>query len=267
MREYLAETAAHYFPAIHYGHLTVEAGDHYLASSTIREHFDLKHGVKGPRALRGLNTLSEGQRTEKHIPGVGNVLLSVKIEEEGERPVIFLVRGAGLVISRNLTAMGDACPVVDNGRCAPYTAVMHILDTEKDDKGWVRQCENPAHDQVSVSNVLDKEDKRAARNALRELAGWAKDEIEKIAVRPMGPDQRNATELAHYLPTPDLFQDTEKTGTSTGGERFAFSAPRRVNSSSKPLGTKTEAQSGRLDTDKEGQEEGGLGDGGTRERR
>ena len=187
VREYLAETAAHYFPAIHYGHLTVEAGDHYLASSTIREHFDLKHGVKGPRALRGLNTLSEGQRTEKHIPGVGNVRLSVKIEEEGERPVIFLVRGAGLVISRNLTAMGDACPVVDNGRCAPYTAVMHVLDTEKGDKGWVRQCENPAHDHVSVSNVLDKADKRAARNALRELAGWAKDEIEKIAVRPMGP--------------------------------------------------------------------------------
>ena len=266
VHEYLAETAAHYFPAIHYGHLTVESGNHYLATSTLREYFDLKRGVKGPRALRGLNALSEGERAEKHIPGVGNVRLNLKVEEEGERSVIFLVRGSGLVITRNLTAMGDACPAVDNGRCTPYTAVVHVLDTKQGDKGWVRQCENPAHDQVSVANVLDREDKREARKALRELAGWVKDQIEGMATRPTGPDQRNATELAHYLPTPDLFQDAEESGDSGEGERFAFSAPRRINTSSKPLPTQTDPESGRVAIDREGEDQPGSEESRTTER-
>ena len=65
VREYLAETAVHYFPAIQYGHLTVEAGSHYLATSTIREYFDLKRGVRGPEsAERVEHTLRRGGSRE-----------------------------------------------------------------------------------------------------------------------------------------------------------------------------------------------------------
>ena len=264
---YLAETAVHYFPAIQQGHLTVTAGDRCLDKGTIRQHFNLKDGVSGPRALRGLNALVTGEQEETHIHGIGNVRISVRKEGEGEKPVIFLVRGAGLVITRNLTNMGEARPMVDNGKCDPYTAVIHVLDAEEGDKGWVRQCENPAHDTVSAANVLDNTMKKQARKALRELAGWAKDEIERIAARPMGDDNRNATELAHYLPTPDLFQDTDTDTDEDGGmekgEPFAFSLPRRVNSSSKPFGVRADVRSGRKEDDPEGEERAGLDNIGT----
>lgn len=229
------EVAVHYFPAVHAGALAVLIGRKKVNAGTLRGCFRLNKtaGVSGPYALRGLDAIANGKVFEQRIPGVGNVRLHVRCEEPGTRPIIFLVRGAGLVLTRNVTDMGPARPPVVDTNLVPYTAVLHVTEPQEGDSGWLRESETPAHDKISTSLIREPESRNEANRRLREMAEWAASMIQEVAGRTIAETSRNAIELAHFLPAPSsLFgEDSPKSEKrSSEGQRFQFTDFREITS-------------------------------------
>ena len=229
------EVAVHYFPAIHAGALAVQIGTKKVNTATLRGCFKLNRaiGVSGPYALRGLDAIANGKVFEQRIPGVGNVRLHVQCEEPGTRPIMFLVRGAGLVLTRNVSDMGPARPPVVDTNLVPYTAVLHVTEPQEGDTGWLRESETPAHDKISTSLIRESESRAEATKRLREMAEWAASMIQEVAGRAIAETSRNAVELAHFLPAPSsLFGDegAKNEERSSEGQRFQFTDFREIAS-------------------------------------
>ena len=230
------EVAVHYFPAVHAGALAVQIGTKKVNTGTLRDCFKLNRrtaGVSGSYALRGLDAIANGEVFEQRIPGVGNVRLHVRCEEPGTKPIMFLVRGAGLVLTRNVSDMGPARPPVVDTNLVPYTAVLHVTEPQEGDTGWLRESETPAHDRISTSLIREPKSQAEANRRLKEMGQWAADMIKGVAGRTSAGTSRNAIELAHFLPAPSsLFGDGGAKGEkhSSKGQRFQFTDFREVAS-------------------------------------
>lgn len=229
------EVAVHYFPAVHAGALAVQIGTKKVNTGTLRGCFKLNRtaGVSGRYALRGLEAIANGKVFEQRIPGVGNVRLHVQCEEPGTRSITFLVRGAGLVLTRNVSDMGPARPPVVDTNLVPYTAVLHVTEPQEGDTGWLRESETPAHDKISTSLIMEPENRNEAMKRLKEMAEWAASIIREVAGRAIAETSRNAVELAHFLPAPSsLFGDEGEKNEErrSEGQRFQFTDFREIAS-------------------------------------
>ena len=179
-RQARARSRCALFPAVQQGALAVQIGKKKVNAATLRGCFKLGRaaGVSGPYALRGLEAIAKGDVFEQRIPGVGRIRLHVRCEEPGLKSLVFLVRGAGLVLTRNVSDMGPARPAVVDNNLVPYTAVLHVLEPQEGDTGWVRESETPAHDKISTSLIREPESRSEANRRLTEMAKWVTSVIE-----------------------------------------------------------------------------------------
>jgi len=126
---------------------------------------------------------------ETLIEGIGNVRLYLSVgDDEPERRSIALVRAPGLMLTNRAAHLGkDANPPIPR-HWRKITAVVvcepRAGSSAEQSSDWViRACENPAHDRIAVDQVTQTKERtrRTARKRLRELRGWLRAEIGRLA--------------------------------------------------------------------------------------
>lgn len=154
------------------------------------------------------------------IENIGDVKLYVDVGKQNGRRNIAFVRYPGVKIADNAKSMAEANPSIPYS-WENFTAVVAV--TPRNDSDWVvRSCESPSHDSLDTDR-LNKPKRKQARQALKSLAEWVRNEIEKFASRPDDTCIFEADELIHYgltvePPTDDTHQSNSR---SNGGDSKA----------------------------------------------
>ncbi len=119
--------------------------------------------------------------TTKHIESIGEVSLYLSVgPEEPYTRSLALVRSPGLMLTNKRTNFGEAEPPPFPRHWEKFTAVVVCKSISEED--WIiKDCENPAHDQISVEQIEDKSRRVIAKKSLKQLGQWLHDEISKHA--------------------------------------------------------------------------------------
>ena len=145
---------------------------------------------------------------ERYIEGIGDLELRLDVGEGNERRSLALVRHPGLKLTDIAQYLGEANPRIPH-YWHPFTAVVSCVP-RKDDEVF-RNCEPPSHDRLSVEEIppTDKDGRKKARGALRELRDWLYDCIEKYA----SPQESEVDSSAHELEEFGLVIEDSGSGT------------------------------------------------------
>lgn len=189
---------ANFFHAIAKGELEVTVAGQTVNASSVSDYANLL----SLRENHLLDTASQKPVAEDHIIGIGDVSLRITLHEVDDEKVhdVALVRDAGMMITRERSKMGPA-----QFRVPPhwnrFTAIVECLsDPNPDVISAVHDCESPKHDELDVDRIPNDEDRGPARDALRELGSWMREEIRKHAEPPSNTEPVNAAEVTQFLP-------------------------------------------------------------------
>ena len=150
---------------------------------------------------------------ETTIENIGDVKLYVDVGKQNGRRDIAFVRYPGVKIADNAKSMAEANPSIPYS-WENFTAVVAV--TPRNDSDWVvRSCESPSHDSLDTDR-LSKPKRKQARQALKGLAEWVRNEIEKFASRPDDTCIFEADELIHYGLTVEPPSDDTHHNNSSG---------------------------------------------------
>ena len=187
---------ANFFHAIAKGELEVTVGEETISASTVGDHANLL----SVREKHLLDTSTKPPIAQVNIPGIGDVTLRITLHNAGGENIhdVALVRDAGMMITRQRTKMGPAQFTIP-GHWHHFTAIVECL-SDPEAGSIVRDCESSNHDELSVGRIPNEEDRRPARDVLRKLGAWMKEEIRKRAEPPSNTEPVNATEAAALLP-------------------------------------------------------------------
>ena len=147
---------------------------------------------------------------ECYIKGIGDLELRLDVGEGNERRALALVRHPGLKLTDIAQHLGEANPPIPH-HWHPFTAVVSCVPREHDEV--FQNCEPPSHDRLSVEEIppTDKDGRKKARGALRELRDWLYDCIEEYA----SPQQSEVDSSAHELEEFGLVIEDSGSGTKT----------------------------------------------------
>ena len=196
---------------------------------------------------------------EKQDTDLGHCRLWIHVGEELPSKVAF-VRLTGMLVTdqqRNLVRFPG---------CRDFAALCVFEDAKGNE--FLRQMENPKHDQFEPDRLPENERKRGQR-ALKRITNWIRSEIRKQAGPPEGGKKTVLSELAAYLPSiqpEEPFEDGDSS--SDGAKEPGFGE--RVTLALKPVRRPTppvlpqegDEESEEGDGDDTGEAGGGGGGGG-----
>ena len=197
---------ANFFHAIVKGELEVTVGEETVSAATVEAYANLI----SVREKHLLDTSSKPPIATGDIAGIGDVTLRITLHDAGGENIhdVALVRDAGMMITRQRTKMGPAHFTIP-GHWHHFTSVVECL-SDPEAGSIVRDCESSNHDELSVERIPNEEDRPLAREALRKLGAWMKEEIRKHAEPPGNTEPVNATEAADLLPIKELNSDPNR---------------------------------------------------------
>ena len=204
-RDSIAAAVEGYFHAITHRNLIVRVSDEEVNSDNIVELFaaGTHYRRKYPRTANFIQVSQMMPAVRKHFPGVGDVSLRIKVHDDPKPKVreIALVRDSGMMITDQLNVMGlslGRIPVLWRG----FTAIIECK-SELGKSSYIRDSESPKHDKISVDYIDDPDRKRQARNTLREVGQWIRQQIEERVGPYTSVSDDYVDELAKYLPIYD----------------------------------------------------------------
>ncbi len=187
-------------PAIAWGKLEIRIENRSITALTLQQQADqLLDNTKDRYLIR--TVLTEPVNSAE-IPGIGTVNLYLQIHEDEPKSIheIALARDAGMIITRIRQNMG---PIQNHIRTSPhwkdFTAIVHVK-SDPPEHTFIRDCESPSHNELSVKHIMDPEREKQAGAALRRLGLHIREQIEKHAEPPTGNEAINAGEAAGLLP-------------------------------------------------------------------
>ncbi len=186
-----------------------------------------------------------------YIEGIGNLQLRIDVGEGNGRRDLALVRHPGLMLTDVAKNLGPANPSIPN-HWENFTAVLSCKP--RDDDLILKQCEPPSHDALSVDEIpqTDKESRRKARKALKELKVWLYETISKHASR----DSERFSD-AHELKRYGLvIEDADS------GEKIKIEPLRELNRAPRPESWPSEGEQADAEEDDESGTEQSTPDGG-----
>lgn len=187
---------ANFFHAIIKGELVVTVAGETVSKATVGDYASLLTA----REKHLLSASSTDPVVKGSIEGIGEITLRIKIHEAGDDNTqdVALVRDAGMMITRERGKMGPASFRVP-GHWYRFTAIVECL-SDPDGESAVRDCESTSHNALDIDRIPNDEDREPARQALRQLGIWMREEIRKRAEPPSNTEPVNATEAADLLP-------------------------------------------------------------------
>ena len=199
------------------------------------------------KTLRYVTVSTQKPIATRYIPDVGDVDLRIDVDLESGRRDLALVRHPGVKITDIAGNMGVANPRIPYG-WQNFTAVVSI--TPRDRSDWVvRDCESPTHDTIDVGRAGSRARQQKARNALREMGEWIRDEIEKVASSPPENQISESYELhKHGLTITASGTDSTEDGNGSQGQRQLRLVPDRVIKSAPQSAKSTVSGGPRQDT-------------------
>ena len=197
---------ANFFHAIVKGELEVTIDGKTLSTLTVSDYANLL----SVREKHLLDTSGKLPIAEGNIAGIGDVTLRITLHDKGGENIhdVALVRDAGMMITRERSKMGPARFTIP-GHWHHFTAIVECL-SDPEGKSAVRDCESPKHDELDIDRIPNDDDRGPARQALRELGMWIKEEIRKQAEPPSNTEPVNATEAAELLPIREQNNDPSR---------------------------------------------------------
>lgn len=190
--------------------LSIGAGDNgfTIDAETIKVDGDCWSKIEDPRTRKYIEVSSFEPVAECYIEGIGDLELRLDVGEKNERRSLALVRHPGLKLTDIAQHLGEANPPIPH-HWHPFTAVVSCVPREHDEV--FQNCEPPSHDRLSVEEIppTNKEGRKKARGALRELRDWLYDCIEKYA----SPQQSEVDSSAHELEEFGLVIEDSGSGT------------------------------------------------------
>ena len=170
------------------------------------------------------------------IDGIGEVNLRVKIRQDDVRSkTLIFVRDAGMMLTDKLGNLQLTASQRMIGsfprRWKGFVAIVECLSGGE--RSLLREAEAPSHDKVSPDNA-DESERRAVREALRELGEWVHAELANLAAPPEVGDSENADELAEYVPL-----DSESgSSVNEGASRYEIAPPVKAERAPRNLGAR-----------------------------
>ena len=165
-----------------------------LDAESISSNGDCWSKIEDSKTRKYIEVSSFEPVAERYIEGIGDLELRLDVGEGNERRALALVRHPGLKLTDIAQHLGEANPPIPH-HWHPFTAVVSCVPRKNDEV--FQNCEPPSHDRLSVGEIpsTDKEGRKKARGALRDLRDWLYDCIEKYA----SPQQSEVDSSAHEL--------------------------------------------------------------------
>ena len=204
-RNSIATAAKNYFHAIIHGNLIVSvSGEEVNADNILSMFADGKyHSRHDPRTAHFVQVSQMTPSINKHFPGVGDVSLRIRVYDDARSKVreLALVRDSGMMITDQPSMMGlslGRIPTLWRG----FTAIVECK-SESGKSSYIRDSESPKHDKISVDYIDDPDRKKKARDTLRDVGQWVRQQIEERAGPDTSVSDDYVDELAKYLPIYD----------------------------------------------------------------
>ncbi|MBK37032.1 MAG: hypothetical protein CME26_16075 [Gemmatimonadetes bacterium] len=188
----LSAVIANYFSAIHDGDLEVSVGGKVVTSDNLREQLendDLMEAARSeardaPLRLAGhlYKCLAHPRAEEEEITLdiLGSCRIRVLVGEN--LPSRVGVLRNGMLVTESLKGLQRFPGFSD------FAAVVDVLD--QDGLEFLRQMENPAHDNFEPDRLHDENEKKRGRKALEELADKTREVLKKHTQTSEGPTSR-----------------------------------------------------------------------------
>jgi len=229
-RRVAASVLENFFHAIRSAHLRVvlepSNGEDEISIDDITldrwfEHLlqDESFGTAQTKALREAHTfrmLFEDERTVKRETqdrDLGHCELWILVADNEQLPrKVALVRGTGMLVTTRQAGLIAFPGFRDFAAVAVFT--------DPDGNEFLRDMENPNHDQFEPDRVESEREKRRANAALNRITTWIRTEIKSVAGPRDDSHTRIVDELARYIP--DLHPDDafgEEEGVSSNAEK------------------------------------------------
>ena len=214
----------HFFHAIVHKGLEVTVEGRTVAAETLDEYQRLVDG----QTAGYIKASRTSPVAETEIEDIGHVTLRLVVEDgkTTARRQIALVRDAGMMITDRPREM--SLPGI--GRFPPHwLSFSAIIECRSSGKPSVlRESESPSHTSISTQQISDRQRRRKANSALRELGTWCREQIAAIVEEKSSGGIENAEELAKYLAVKD--EDRGTTNTIAGDlQQFTVTDPVQTN--------------------------------------
>ena len=193
--ESIKSATEHFFHAIIHKGLEVTVDGETVTAATLDEHTHLV----GSRTASFIGASRTVPVAETNIDDIGHVtlrLVSGDNKGQGGRQIA-LVRDAGMMITdrpRDMSLPGLS-------RFPPHwQSFSAIIECRSSGQPSVlRESESPSHTSISTQQITDRQRRRRANTALKELGDWCKKEIGARVEAKGTDDIENAAEVAPYL--------------------------------------------------------------------
>ncbi len=172
-----------FFFALIHKRLELTIGKHaVLDAQRLTEGGECWEKISSDKTRRYIKVSAQKPEAERYIKGIGDLQLRIDVGEENARRDLALVRHPGLMLTDTAKNLGLASPSIPP-HWENFTAVLSCVPREGD--LILKQCEPPSHDALSVDEIpqTDKEGRRKARKALKDLRGWLYETIKERAFR------------------------------------------------------------------------------------
>ena len=195
-RDSVTTALKHFFHAVVHGKLDVDIDGLAVNAKTIA-NFMNSLDRKTANFVR-VSQLQPYATTD--IPDIGRVVLRIQKYDDSREREIALVRDAGMMITDQTSRMGAPGLSRLPAHWKGFTAVVECLSEGK--PSLLRDAESPRHDEISRGYITDPKRRREARDRLRELTQWCREQIESVVQSNLA-GRDSVTEIARYLPIDD----------------------------------------------------------------
>lgn len=265
--ELIASIVMNFFAAIHDGEMEFEVGGEAITANNLLYKFDERRIVEAAsrsgaeedfrfaRDLYGCLRNEEAHRLQVDVPRAGkfDILLCVS---DGLPRRIAVVRN-GMFITDSLEKFGDKLRRFPMFR--DFVAL--VRPAGKRESVWLKQLENPRHDQLSAERLTNPEERESAKQAGKILASSIREAVKSVAKGDVN-SETDLDELSEFFANEEQAREDEE------GHRDPFSfrvrkpvRPTKLRTTKPPTGTDEGDDGGNGGGDNETETPGGGGEG------
>ena len=214
----------HFFHAVVHGGLEVLVAGRKVNNATLADYNDLFNQST-------TNFIQASRATpvaETDIAHIGHVTVRIVVADpsRGNRRQVALVRDAGMMISDIPRDMRIPGLVRLPPHWRGFTAIIECLS--EGHPSVLRESESPSHNSISTQQISDRNRRRIADEALKELGDWCRERIKELVEPREADDIVNAPEVARFL----FLKEEEGTYAANPGARprdLVVTTPEQTN--------------------------------------